>query len=101
VTDSIAADGYNPAVPSAPLSLDTSPDIERMQIESWRQMSPAEKAAIVSGLTQAVCDLALAGIRLRHPDATAREQFLRLALITLGPDLARRAYPEITATDLM
>lgn len=96
-----AADGYNPAVPSPPLSLDTSPDIERLQIEGWRQMSPADKAAIVSGLTQAVYDLTRAGIRLRHPDASPREQFLRLALITLGPDLARRAYPEITATDLM
>jgi hypothetical protein len=74
--------------------------MDRMQVERWRQMSPAEKAAIVSGLTQAAYDLALAGIRSRYPDASPREQFLRLALITLGPDLARRAYPEIDATDL-
>lgn len=87
-------------MPPVPLSLDTPPEIERLQIERWRQMSPAQKAAIVSGLTQAVYDLALAGIRMRHPDASAREQFLRLALITLGSDLARRAYPEIAATDL-
>ena len=84
----------------APLNLDTAPEIERLQIEGWRQMSAAEKAAIVSGLTQAVFDLALAGVRLRHPGAPAREQFLRLALITLGPDLARRVYPEIVASDL-
>jgi hypothetical protein len=71
-----------------------------MQIEHWRQMSPTEKGATVSGLTQAVYDLALAGIRLRHPDASPGEQLLRLALITLGPDLARQTYPEITATDL-
>lgn len=64
-------------------------------------MSPAEKAAIVSGLTRAVYDLALAGVRLRHPGASPREQFLRLALVTLGPDLARQAYPEIAATDLL
>jgi hypothetical protein len=80
------------------LSLDTSPEIERLQIERWRQMSPAQKAATVSGLTQAVYDLALAGIRARYPDASPREQFLRLALIVLGPDLARRAYPETAAT---
>jgi hypothetical protein len=84
-----------------PLSLDTSPEIERMQIDRWRQMSPAEKGAIVAGLTQAVYDLSLAGIRLRYPGASPREQFLRLALITLGPDLARRAYPEIGATNLL
>jgi hypothetical protein len=91
-------DDYNPMVP---VSLDTSPEIERMQINRWRQMSPAEKGAIVSGLTQAVFDLSLAGIRLRYPGASLREQFLRLALITLGPDLARRAYPEISATNLL
>ena len=91
---------YNSTVPPVSLSLDTSPEIERLQIERWRQMSPAQKAAIVSGLTQAVYDLALAGIRIRHPDASSRERFLRLAVIILGPDLARRAYPEIAATDL-
>jgi hypothetical protein len=83
-----------------PLSLDTSPEIERLQIEGWRQMSTEEKAAIVSGLTKAVYELASAGIRQRHPEAAPREQFLRLAIITLGPDLARRAYPEIATRNL-
>jgi hypothetical protein len=46
-------------VPPAPLNLDTSPEIERMLIERGREMSAAEKAAVVSGLTQAVYDLAL------------------------------------------
>lgn len=90
---------YNPLVDRIPPSLDTAPEIERLQIERWRQMSPAEKGAIVSGLTQAVFDLALAGVRQRHPDLTPREQFLRLAVVTLGDDLARRAYPEIAAMD--
>ena len=92
--------GYNSAVPPVSLSLDTSPEIERLQVEGWQHMSPAQKAAVVSGLTQAVHDLALAGVRLRHPQASEREQFLRLALITLGVDLARRAYPEIATTNL-
>jgi hypothetical protein len=91
---------YNSCVPPVPLSLDTSPEIERLQIEGWRQMSAAQKAAIVSGLTQAVFDLALAGIRARHPDSSPRERFLRMAVIVLGSDLARRVYPEIAATDL-
>ena len=84
----------------APLGQDTAPDAERLQIERWRRMSAAEKAAIVSGLTQAVYDLALAGVRLRYSNASPREQFLRLALITLGPDLARQVYAEIATTDL-
>jgi len=81
------------------LSLDTSTDVERRQLESWRAMSPAQKAAIISGLTEAVHRLALAGIRDRYPDASPREQFLRLAIVTLGSELARKAYPELVALD--
>jgi len=62
-------------------------------------MSDAEKVAIVSGLTQAVYELARAGVRQRHPAASEREQFLRLAIVTLGPDLARAAYPDAGALD--
>ena len=82
------------------LSADTPEDIERRQIEGWRRMSAEQKAAIVTGLTQAVYDLARAGVKQRFPHAPPREQFLRLAITTLGVDLARRAYPEIDALDL-
>jgi hypothetical protein len=91
---------YNFEVASEPLAADTSPEIERLQIERFRQMSPVEKAAIVSGLTQAVYDLAAAGVRHRHPDASPREQFLRLAIVTLGQTLAEKAYPEIQELEL-
>jgi hypothetical protein len=82
-----------------PLAVDTSADVERLQVERWRQMSPAEKAAIITGLTQAAHDLALAGVRQRYPNATPREHFLRLAVLLLGPDLARKAYPDVDELD--
>jgi len=82
------------------LAIDTSDEVERRQIEQWRTMSPAQKAAIVSRLTQATYALACAGVRQRHPNADKREQFLRVALITLGPELARKAYPEIAVLGL-
>ena len=81
----------------APLSLDTSPDVERMQIDAQRRMTPAEKAALISGLTRAAHRMAAAGVRQRHPDASPREQFLRLAVVILGPALARQAYPDVDA----
>ena len=84
----------------SPLNDDTSLDIEQRQVEAWRRMTPAEKAALITGLTAAAFDLALAGVRHRYPGATEREHFLRLALITLGPDLARLAYPDIDALGL-
>jgi hypothetical protein len=82
------------------LSADTDATSERRQIERWRAMSPAEKLALVTELNAAVDTLAMAGIRLRHPGASDREQFLRLACIKLGRDLAKRVYPEIEQLDV-
>ena len=48
-------------------------------------MSPAQKAAIVSGRMQAVFDLALAGIRIQHPDSSPRGRFLRMAVLGSAP----------------
>ena len=79
---------------ASPLSLDTSPDIERRQIDAWRVMPAVEKAALVTGLTQAAFAMTAAGVRHRHPGASPLEQFLRVAVIVLGPELARKAYPE-------
>jgi hypothetical protein len=81
-------------VAKTPLSLDTSPDVERRQVDAWRSMSPAQKAALVTGLTRAAWEMTLAGVRQRHPDAPPREQFLRVAVIVVGPELARLAYPD-------
>ena len=77
-----------------PLCRDTSLEVERLQIEGWRRMSAAEKAALVTGLTHAAYTMALAGVRHRHPGASPREQFLHLAIATLGPRLACAAYPD-------
>jgi hypothetical protein len=83
-----------------PLAADTTPEIEAMQIEGWRRMTPTEKAAVVTGLTRATFDVALEGIRQRHPDASPREQFLRRAILLYGRELAGRAYPDIGLMEL-
>ena len=83
-----------------PLAEDTSLEIEQIQIEQWRRMSPAQKAALISGLSRAAREMALAGVRHRYPDASPREQFLRLAIVSLGLDLARKVYPEIEQLSL-
>jgi hypothetical protein len=82
------------AVAPTPSISDTSPEVEQWQIESWRQMSPAQKAAAISGLTGAAFAMTAAGVRRRHPDASPREQFLRVAIIVMGRDLAILAYPD-------
>lgn len=81
-----------------PLADDTPLDIEAVQVELWRRMTPAAKAGLVAGLCQGVREAALEGIRRRHPADGPREQFLRLAILYLGRELALEAFPE--AADL-
>ncbi len=78
------------------LAVDSSPEAERLQVERWREMTPLEKARSVSALTRAVQELSLAGIRLRHPDASEDECLLRLAELKLGRRLMAQAYPDAT-----
>ena len=85
------------AAPPARLSLDTSPEAERLQVDLWRGMSPLQKARTISAVTLSVQRLSLAGIHQRHPGASDRECMLRLAVLKLGPELARRVYPEVAA----
>jgi hypothetical protein len=77
------------------LSADTAPEIEERQIAAWRAMSDGEKLQLVLRMSATVRQLTLAGVEQRYPDASPRERFLRVAQITLGDDLARRAYPDL------
>ena len=79
------------------LSTDTSADVEAIQIDLWKRMSSVEKASAVSAVSIAAQELSLAGIRLRHPAASEAECLIRLAILKLGSDLARRVYPEADA----
>lgn len=77
------------------LARDTDASAERCQIDTWRRLSTIEIARLVAGATRAARTLALAGLRARYPQASPRELTIRLAVITLGPALARRVYPEL------
>ena len=69
---------------------DSWPEVERLQIERWGRMSALDKARLVDSLGRATQELALTGIRQRHPHATEQEGRLRLAALKLGPQLAAR-----------
>jgi hypothetical protein len=77
-----------------PLADDTPLEIEQMQIAMWQRMTPAAKIGIVSAMCRRLHTLAAEGVRRRHPLADAREQFLRLAIVKLGYDLAVEAFPD-------
>lgn len=77
--------------------MDTSREAERIQVALWRRLSALEKARLMAEATAGTRELALAGIRLRHPSASEDECRLRYALHTLGRSLACQAYPEAEA----
>lgn len=74
------------------LSADTAPYVEQMQIERLRQMPVWRKLMLVGEMNQAVRDLALDGLRQRHPHDSPAQRQRRLANLLLGPELAARVY---------
>jgi hypothetical protein len=71
---------------------DTRPEVRHLIIEGYRRMSPGEKLARVRSLNLAVQQLALAGIRARHPGISDREAQLRLASLRLDRDTMIRVF---------
>jgi hypothetical protein len=71
---------------------DTSAHADEVQCAILRSMTPQQKAEIFTGLTLAVQELAMAGLRQQFPDASEDELRLRLAARRLGNDLVRRIW---------
>ena len=71
---------------------DTSPDALRVLAAWYARMTPAEKLRRVQELTMTVNELALAGLRLRHPAESRCALLLRLARLRLGDDVVAAAY---------
>jgi hypothetical protein len=71
---------------------DTDPRIEAILIRGYRAMSAAQKLERVRALTLTVQELALVDVRRRHPEASAREQQLRVASRWLAPELMSGAF---------
>jgi hypothetical protein len=75
-----------------PLSLDTRPEAERVWFDLMREAPSWRKFQIVEDTSRMMKDNIMAGLRLRHPDASQAELTRRLADAWLGPELAERAY---------
>ena len=73
-------------------SPDTSFDAERFLVRRYRVMSPADKVHIFRQLSQTAQELALAGLRRRHPEASPRELQLRLAAMRLDEQTVRAVF---------
>jgi hypothetical protein len=76
----------------APMISDTHPDIERLQLDLLRQAPAWRKAQMLGEMYASMKQLALSGLRSRHPEASQMELQRRLADLLLGADLAERVY---------
>ena len=76
------SEGYRPQSP------DTDVDAEKYLMDRLRALPAWRKAQMLSASTRAAYELAMAGLRQRHPDAPAEELRKRLAALVLGRDAA-------------
>jgi hypothetical protein len=65
--------------------IDTSPEINAIMIEGFRNMPGWRKLERLRSLNALGLALAMADLRERHPDATEREYLLRLASRCVDP----------------
>jgi hypothetical protein len=76
---------------------DTSPAALDRYHELLRRQAPYERLEQAMALTRAVRELAVAGIRQRHPNATDEEVRVRLAVRLYGTTAARRMFGQLPA----
>ena len=81
-----------PRVEQTRTVLDTSADVQARQVAQWRAMSPKERFDLVAALNDSCEQMAVAGVRLRHPNASDDEVRLRVLALRLGRDLMLEVY---------
>ena len=74
------------------MNMDDNPIIEQIMFDYYRKMDFGAKISAVEQLNRAARQLAIMGLRQRHPNATDIEVKRRLADLLLGKELAKRAY---------
>ena len=74
---------------------DTSPEADARYHELLRAQTPAQRLEQAAALTRAVRELAIAGIRQRHPAATDAEVRVRLTVRLYGREVAARLHGEL------
>ncbi|OHB63407.1 MAG: hypothetical protein A2Y76_13960 [Planctomycetes bacterium RBG_13_60_9] len=79
-----------------PKMTDTTPEAQRVQYDIYRRMSPARKFRLICDAYEMGKQLARAGLRMRHPDATEEELWRLWARQHLGPELFEQVYGRAT-----
>lgn len=75
-----------------PLSVDTTPEAQRMHYELMRRLPPSRRLALAFELTQATRKLILADLQCRFPEASQTEIHRRFIARVLPREDVIRAY---------
>lgn len=75
-------------------SLDTSPQIFRMECEALRRLGTEGRLRLAFDLSDQLWRTAEEGIRRRHPDYSEEQVRLALVRMRLGDELFRIGYPK-------
>lgn len=79
---------------------DTTPEAWAVQTEALRKMGGTARSAIMLRLNEQARELAMAGIRARHPDYTDEQVKFAYFRLKLGDDeLVRRVWPDQPLVD--
>lgn len=74
-------------------AFDTSPESDAVQIEAYRRMGARGRAAALFQLNELARNLAVAGIRLRHPEYDEERVRLAYARLVLGDECVLNVWP--------
>jgi hypothetical protein len=77
-----------------PLSADTSPAAERIQLDVLRRMPPWRKLKLVADANRTAQLLCIAGLRGRHPGESEEQLDTRYLCLVLQDELAARVIAE-------
>jgi hypothetical protein len=75
-----------------PVKSDTPPEVRRIQYDLYRRIPLGRRLELVFDLYDTGKALAMAGLRMRHPDASAAELQRLWARQHLGAELFERVY---------
>ncbi len=78
---------------------DTTAEAFDVQTEAYRRMSPEARVAILARMSEEMREVALAGIRGRHPEYSEEEARQALYRLLLGDTLVRAVWADRRLVD--
>ncbi len=72
------------------MAFDTSPRVAELHNQLYREMGPAGRARIAAELSDMLRDLAVAGVRYRHPDYDEEQVLAEVLTVFYGPEMNKR-----------